>query len=79
MQQGTLERRSLIDMIGASVVALLVVGFAFLVLGGFGLGGGRYSLVTFVGVLAFILWALWHMVGSNQSVSWYCPSCDPRD
>lgn len=68
------QRRSLIDVVGASVLGALVLGLALLFGNIFGSGGGR-SASMFIGIPIFIIWVLWHMVGSNKEVSRQCPSC----
>ena len=79
MEQQARQQRSLIDLVGASVLSLLIVGFAYLFLSTFGVGGGRYGVVVLLGVPAFILWAILHMVGSHPKVTWHCPSCSPKE
>ena len=79
MEQEVRQQRSLIDVVGASVLSLLILGFAFLFLSAFGIGGGRYGAVVIIGVPAFIFRAIWHMVGSHPKVSWHCPSCSPKE
>jgi len=72
----TRESRNLIDIVGATVLGLLVLGLALLFGSIFGSGGGR-AAAMFIGIAAFIIWVLWHMVGSTQEASRQCPSCGP--
>jgi ribosomal protein S27AE len=77
LEQHVQRRRSLIDIVGSSLLGLLVLGLALLLASIFGSGGGRYTLVAIVGIPAFIIWVLWQMVGSTEKLSLHCPSCGP--
>lgn len=77
METQTQQQRSLVDVVGASVLGLLVLGLALLFSNIFGSGGGRYTFTLFIGVPAFIIWVLWHMVGSDKKLSFRCPTCGP--
>lgn len=68
------DKRSLIDIIGASVLGVLVVCLAALFVFLFGFAGGRYNFTIVIGGTAFALWTLWFLVGAG-SPRWACPNC----
>ena len=74
LEQGA-PRRSLVDVVGASLLSLLVLGLAVLFADIFGFGGGRHALTAIIGITGFVIWGLWHIVGSTEHSSCSCPSC----
>lgn len=79
VQEPESQPRSVVDVVGASLLSLLVVGLVILFAYIFGLPGGRYSLAVIVGIPGLIIWALWKMVGSPKVPDSHCPSCGPRE
>lgn len=74
----TPRRRTPIDVIGASVLGLLILGIALLFADVFGLGGGRYGGLAIIGVPGLIVWGLRHMVDVGEAPPPSCPSHDSQ-
>lgn len=72
-------RRDLIDVLGASLLGLVVVGTAVLFADVFGASGGRYTLIALVGIPCVVIWAVSHMVGSPEQPARTCAACGRRE
>jgi uncharacterized membrane protein YuzA (DUF378 family) len=62
-----------IDLVGVSLVGLMIFGFIGLLL--LTMDFGRLSLML-IGVSGLIAFGLYHMVDFKRTTRWHCPSCD---
>ena len=72
-------RRSAVDVLGASLLGLVVVGIAALFADVFGSSGGRYALIALIGIPGGVIWALSRMVGSPEQPVRTCAACGRQE
>lgn len=72
-------RRSAVDVLGASLLGLVVVGIAALFADVFGSSGGRYTLIALIGIPGVVIWALSRMVGSPEQPVRTCAACGRQE
>ena len=62
----TKARLNFVDIIGATVTALILFGMIFGFLWIFGLAGGRYFLTAAFLASIFVVWGWWKLVSPHQ-------------
>lgn len=69
----------MIDVAGATLLGLVVLGLALLFASTSGLRGGRYTLAVIVGTAGFLIWGLWYVAGPADRAVSSCPSCGAQE
>lgn len=77
--QADAGRRNRVDVLGASLLGLVVVGIAALFADVFGSSGGRYTLIALIGIPGVVIWAVSRMVGPPEQPARTCAACGRQE